>query len=592
MRWNLPLAVVALQLGACTEQASVGDQTQPAAPASAASSPKATPEPRAQPAARGKASPTNPASKPDADVGPRIFALDSRVYIRQRPSEAAPEVGALRIGQGLALKGTEPQRGPGCPWQPATRPNAARDDVSNPGDAEAQPRGWYAVAPEGYVCLDRTTTLDPEHPLVRAKLKHHARFERDEPLRWGESLEAPVYKRYPTELEQAKSEYQLSRHLDALKSVREALDAGEEPPPRALARLRGASSELSAGSAPSFLAAHQDSPWVSALWPGDPRPRMSFVPARSSVSWTDEFTAGGRSWLLTPELTVVPKDRVLELKPSAFSGIFLTETVRLPIAFMRFEDRAKWRLVGADREASFAQPNELIPVSASDDEPEEDESARFKDDPSGSPGKLIKTEQTWKRLGHVQLTGRARWQRGKRYLETREAGYWIAQADAAVAREWQPRGIPLQDAEKWLDVSIFQGTLVAYVGMRPVFTTLISPGANGYKRRSAPERKNTTPSGTFRIEWKHVATTMSPDPEKKRYYLTDVPYTQFFHMPFALHAAYWHDRFGEPKSGGCVNLSVQDARWLFNWTEPQLPDGWHSVRSGGARGEGTWVRVR
>ena len=63
-------------------------------------------------------------------------------------------------------------------------------------------------------------------------------------------------------------------------------------------------------------------------------------------------------------------------------------------------------------------------------------------------------------------------------------------------------------------------------------------------------------------------------------------------MPFALHAAYWHDRFGEPKSGGCVNLSPRDAKWLFEWTEPSVPAAWHGVRSGDARGLGTLVRVR
>jgi len=76
------------------------------------------------------------------------------------------------------------------------------------------------------------------------------------------------------------------------------------------------------------------------------------------------------------------------------------------------------------------------------------------------------------------------------------------------------------------------------------------------------------------------------------YYLSEVPYTQFFHMPFALHSAYWHDRFGEPKSGGCVNLSPKDAKWLFDWTLPHVPATWHSVRSGDSRGMGTWVRVR
>jgi hypothetical protein len=28
-----------------------------------------------------------------------------------------------------------------------------------------------------------------------------------------------------------------------------------------------------------------------------------------------------------------------------------------------------------------------------------------------------------------------------------------------------------------------------------------------------------------------------------------------------------------------VNLSPTDAKWLFGWTEPRLPEGWHSVRS-------------
>jgi hypothetical protein len=150
----------------------------------------------------------------------------------------------------------------------------------------------------------------------------------------------------------------------------------------------------------------------------------------------------------------------------------------------------------------------------------------------------------------------------------------------------------LARGEKWIDVSIFRGTLVAYEGLRPVFATLISPGLFGYRRVDGKPAKYTTPTGTFRIEWKHLSTTMSPDPERMRYYLSEVPFTQFFHMPFALHAAYWHDRFGEPKSGGCINLSVADAKWLFEWTEPRVPKGWHSVRSGASRGPGTWVHVR
>ena len=36
---------------------------------------------------------------------------------------------------------------------------------------------------------------------------------------------------------------------------------------------------------------------------------------------------------------------------------------------------------------------------------------------------------------------------------------------------------------------------------------------------------------------------------------TEVQYVQNFHGPHALHGAYWHDAWGEQKSGGCVNLA-------------------------------------
>jgi hypothetical protein len=44
-----------------------------------------------------------------------------------------------------------------------------------------------------------------------------------------------------------------------------------------------------------------------------------------------------------------------------------------------------------------------------------------------------------------------------------------------------------------------------------------------------------------------------------------------------LHGAYWHDRFGTPKSHGCINLAPEDARRLFFFTEPALPESWHGV---------------
>ena len=59
---------------------------------------------------------------------------------------------------------------------------------------------------------------------------------------------------------------------------------------------------------------------------------------------------------------------------------------------------------------------------------------------------------------------------------------------------------------------------------------------------------------------------------------SDVPWTQNFSGPHALHGAYWHDDWGNRKSAGCVNVSPIDGRWLFYFTEPVMPEGWHGLR--------------
>ena len=109
-------------------------------------------------------------------------------------------------------------------------------------------------------------------------------------------------------------------------------------------------------------------------------------------------------------------------------------------------------------------------------------------------------------------------------------------------------------------------TLTAYEGDRPVFVTLISSGRAGFE----------TPPGSYRIQSKHVTATMddttNPD---GAYSIEDVPWTMYFREGLALHAAFWHERYGEARSHGCINLSPADAHYLFDWTLPEVPDAWH-----------------
>lgn len=129
-------------------------------------------------------------------------------------------------------------------------------------------------------------------------------------------------------------------------------------------------------------------------------------------------------------------------------------------------------------------------------------------------------------------------------------------------------GLPTIDDgsnEKRIEIDLSAQTLVAYEGDVPVFMALVSTGAAG------------TPTivGQFRIYRKLLKQDMSGP----GYYLADVPYVQYFFGTYAIHGTYWHNDFGRPVSHGCVNLTVEDAQWLFNWTEPALAPGECDVQS-------------
>lgn len=143
----------------------------------------------------------------------------------------------------------------------------------------------------------------------------------------------------------------------------------------------------------------------------------------------------------------------------------------------------------------------------------------------------------------------------------------------------RPPGIGQED--HWVHVDLSEQTLVAYIGDVPVFATLVSTG----------KTPGMTPVGVHRVQIKHIATSMRDQPiEDEAYSIDDVPWTQYFAGSVALHGAFWHAGFGIERSHGCVNLSTSDARWLFGFTEPQVPTGWQAIApSGNAKGSAVVV---
>ncbi|MEJ5224578.1 MAG: L,D-transpeptidase [Anaerolineales bacterium] len=111
---------------------------------------------------------------------------------------------------------------------------------------------------------------------------------------------------------------------------------------------------------------------------------------------------------------------------------------------------------------------------------------------------------------------------------------------------------------RWIEVNLEQQTLAVYDEGQMRFATLISSGVE----------KFWTQPGLFQIYQKKDAETMSGAFEADRsdfYYLQNVPWTMYYDQARALHGAYWQTLLGYQRSHGCVNLSIGDSRWLYDW---------------------------
>jgi lipoprotein-anchoring transpeptidase ErfK/SrfK len=110
---------------------------------------------------------------------------------------------------------------------------------------------------------------------------------------------------------------------------------------------------------------------------------------------------------------------------------------------------------------------------------------------------------------------------------------------------------------RWVGVDVAQQVLIAYEGDAPVFATLVSTGL--------PDSPTTLGIHSTYLRFHERAMSRSHPSQPAFYLMEDVPYTFYFDGDQALHGAYWHDQFGTAQSHGCINLSLNDAAWLYGW---------------------------
>jgi hypothetical protein len=398
---------------------------------------------------------------------------------------------------------------------------------------------WYAIEPRGFVCVDgKRATLDANDPVLRALKPHAPDLSTAWPHAYGESLGLPRYTQLPP------------------------LAAGSLDPsaaaPAAPAMLQPASAAALNGMNDRLTRLTDDPFRLVTLPPTvyEGRPRLL---RQSTVAYSSELVRADGSYLLAADMTWVPKDRVTPYERVTFQGVLLGKQAKLPLAFFRGKDRPQYV--------------------------------------RGSDGSFTPNGKNFMRLSHVELSGESVSVDGEDYLGVAASTLFIKRSEAVVPEPrattpWGTKvgsddrtGLPDKGRATWLEASVWGGWLLAYEGNTPVYATLISPGRGGTPVPGKdPLETASTPTGSFPISGKFATATMEAPGE---YIHSDVPWTQNFSGPHALHGAYWHNDWGKLKSAGCVNVSPLDGRWLFGFTEPEVPPGWHGVRWVPSKGPAT-----
>lgn len=136
--------------------------------------------------------------------------------------------------------------------------------------------------------------------------------------------------------------------------------------------------------------------------------------------------------------------------------------------------------------------------------------------------------------------------------------------------ELTPISPEVPDELKRIVISLPEQLMAAYEGTQLVFLAKISSGVGKNERSWA-----STPRGAFTTFFKRPAGHMSGGDGVSSYYdLPGVPWTSYLDTNgISIHGTYWHNDYGKPHSHGCVNLPIEQAKWIYRWSTPQVPDG-------------------
>jgi len=112
------------------------------------------------------------------------------------------------------------------------------------------------------------------------------------------------------------------------------------------------------------------------------------------------------------------------------------------------------------------------------------------------------------------------------------------------------------ESDKIIDVNVTTQSMVLYEKGQQVRTFKVATGVPGAD----------TPIGDFNVEYKMpIARFVGTNVSGSHYDIPDVHWVLAFMGDYTIHGSYWRSAFGTPGSNGCVSLTDEDAKSVFDW---------------------------
>jgi len=171
----------------------------------------------------------------------------------------------------------------------------------------------------------------------------------------------------------------------------------------------------------------------------------------------------------------------------------------------------------------------------------------------------------------------------KIYDRQLQASFYIASYEMRLvsSTELDHLSLDVPEENKYIYVDLKNQFVTAFEDEKPVLAVRCSTGDRGTE----------TPIGEFRTFHKgpSIHMTNQGDGTANTYHLPGVPWVSFFTgTGVAFHGTYWHNNYGRPSSRGCVNLTPDDAKFIYRWTRPFVPSDTPYLYK---PGEGTLIKV-